>query len=439
MPIICVGISHRRTPVELLERLTFSEHDLQQTYEHGLPAVCGEAGCAEFAIVSTCNRTEIYASTSDRAGRTDGASDELLAAICAVRDVPVELLAGHAYHFVGTDAVRHLCRVASGLESMMLGESEVLGQVLAAHQASTEEGAAGPVLEAVFQAAIRSGRRARSETGIGRNPLSVGTEAVRLAREVAGDLAERRVLIVGTGKMGRLTAESVRAAGVGRLAIVSRTTKHAETLAEKVGARARPWHELVDAIREADVVLSSTSAPHAVLTAELVHAALGDGGRPVVFVDVAVPRDVEPAVGKVPGVRVYDIDALQARVARNLAERQREVPAVERIVEEEVDKFEEWRRGAALRPLFAAMRARGDAIRQRELDRLFRRMGDVPEELREDIARFSESLVSKLLHEPTQRLRAVTDPERCGAYAQVTRDLFGLDEERIAVTGVDAA
>jgi glutamyl-tRNA reductase len=317
--------------------------------------------------------------------------------------------------------------VAAGIDSMVLGEAEVLGQVTAAHELAEQEGAAGRVLQAAFQMAVRAGRRARTETGICRNPASVSSEAVRVVREWGTDLAAARVLVIGTGKMGRLAGEALRAHGARDLRVVSRTAAHAERLAGALEARPLAWHELEAAIREADVVISSTGAPHAVLTAELVRSARsGNGAHPLLLVDIAVPRDVEPAVRHLPGVRVCDLDDLQTRLNGNLAERRKEVPRVEAIVEEEVARFEDWRHGAELRPLIAEMRSRIDEIRRRELERALKRMGPAADPLREQLEAFSQSLVSKLLHQPTRRLREETDPDRCAAYARVTRDLFGL-------------
>jgi glutamyl-tRNA reductase len=217
---------------------------------------------------------------------------------------------------------------------------------------------------------------------------------------------------------------------VRRLTVVSRTTQHAEALATSWGAAALPWHELAAAIRAADAVICSTGAPHAVVSEELVWSVVGANGdgRRRVFVDIAVPRDVEAAVARLPGIELYDMDALQGRIDGNLEFRRREVPAVTRIIEEEVARFEEWRNGAALRPLFVQMRARSEAIRRREVDRALRHLGDVSPGVRAQIEALSESLVNKLLHEPTRRLRAARDPERALTLTRVTRELFGLDE-----------
>jgi glutamyl-tRNA reductase len=253
---------------------------------------------------------------------------------------------------------------------------------------------------------------------------------VRLVADVAGPLEHLALLIVGTGKMGRVVGEAFHGRGGRRVAVISRTRQHAEELAQRWDAVALPWHELAAAVRAADVILSSTGAPHAVLTRELVEQAMGPrgDGRRRVIVDIAVPRDVEPAVGSLPGVSLYDIDDLQVRVAENLEHRGREVPAVEGIVDEELARFENWLQSWALRPVLSGMHARGEAIRQRELTRVLRRLGPVPPQVREQVELFSRALVRQLLDAPTRRLREASDPTQAQTYGTLARELFGLDD-----------
>jgi glutamyl-tRNA reductase len=427
MPIVCVGINHHTAPVALRERLALSDAEQREALIGGpLRELGRRVGLTEFALLCTCNRTELYAAAGDVTRRFQQVPVELSTTLAGLRALEPGALVGHAYAHASTRAVRHLCRVASGIDSMVLGESEVLGQVTAAHELAEQEGAAGPVLQAAFQVAVRAGRRARAETGICRNPASVSSEAVRVVREWGADLAAARVLVVGTGKMGRLAGQAAVAHGARDLRVVSRTAAHAERLATVLNARALAWHELAAAIREADVVFSTTGAPHAVLTAELVGSARqGNGAHPLLLVDIAVPRDVEPAVRRLPGVRVCDLDDLQGRLNGNLDERRREIPQVEEIVAQEVARFEEWRHDAELRPLISQMRSQIEAIRRREVERALKRLGGSAQ-LREQLEAFSQSLVTKLLHEPTRRLRQETDPERSDTFARVTRDLFGL-------------
>jgi glutamyl-tRNA reductase len=350
-------------------------------------------------------------------------------ALARTRGVAADQVEPYRYQHASTAAVRHLCRVATGLDSMVLGESEILGQVSTALEIGRQEGTVGRVLGAAFHAALRAGRRARTETGICRCPMSVSSETVRVLREGGWEPARSRILIVGTGRMGRLAGEVMRAHGAGTIAVVGRTTAHAESLARYLGARPVAWHGLADAIAQADVVFCSTSAPHAVVTRELVESARrgGEVGHDMLFIDIAVPRDVEMTVRDVPGVCVFDLDDLQRRLESNRSGRQREVPAVEAIIDDELHSFEEWRHGAELRPLLAAWHQQSEAIRRRELERALRRLPGVSPDVQRQLEAFSRSLVTKLLHEPTRRLREETDPGRCGMYVRVTRDLFGLD------------
>jgi len=433
MQLVLIGISHHSAPVALRERLAFGPADLRRLLtDPPTRRLADAAGVAEFALLSTCNRTELYAAARDAGHRVPAEPRALLAFLAGIGggELDAETLRAHAYTRIGTDAVRHLCRVAAGLDSMVLGESEIQGQVSHARDLAEQEGTLGPLLREALRTAVRVGRRARTETGICRWPASVSSEAVRLLADVGGPLDRQAVLIVGTGKMSRLTGEVLRSHGVRRLTVVSRTTRHAEALASSWGATALPWHELAAAIRAADAVICSTGAPHAVVSEELVRSAIGaDGdGRRRVFVDIAVPRDVEAAVARLPGIELYDMDGLQGRLDGNLELRRREVPAVTRIIEEEVTRFEEWRNAAALRPLLGQMRAWSEAIRRREVDRALRRLGDVAPEVHAQIEALSESLVNKLLHEPTRRLRAASDSEQALTLTRVTRELFGLDE-----------
>jgi glutamyl-tRNA reductase len=427
MPVVCVGVSHHSTSVALREPLAFSPAEHREFLTSAVREI-EAAGLAEVALLTTCNRTELYAASSDVSRRFSAVPDrlpQLLAARWAGSDVSLE---PYLSTWVNTDAVRHLCRVAAGLDSMVIGEHEVLGQVAAAHELAMSERTTGPVLDATFQTAVRAGRRARSETGIARQPSSVSSEAVRQLRALWGELAAAKVLIVGTGQAGRLAGEALRKHGVRQLSVVGRTAAQADVLAGAWGAVALPWHALEAAIREADIIVSCTGAPHAVLTRELVESALQgrDRARPLMIADIAVPRDVEPVVRSLPGVTVLDLDDVQRQVLDNLAVRHEEIPTVEAIVEEEVSRFEEWRRGAELRPVLSALWARGEAIRRRELEKALRSLGPIPPEVRDQLEVLTRSLVSKLLDAPARRLREETDLERREAYARASMDLFGL-------------
>lgn len=411
MPLACTGVNHTTASVVLRERLALgsvAQRRVLDALRHAPGAPFGE-----LAILSTCNRTEVYATPV-------AASEALLELLAKIAGVPPQALQPHTYSERGVAAVRRLCRVATGLDSMVLGESEIQGQVAAAFRTAAEAGTTGPVLTAAFRAAAHAGRRARSETGIGHLPTSVSSAAIRLLQDVAGPLDRLSVLLVGTGKMGRLAGIALRRS-TARLSVISRTAAHARELAQQCDAQALGWHELLPAIAAADAIICSTGAPHAVVSRDLVRGAIAEGGmRRRIFVDIAVPRDVEPAVSELAGCELYDLDRLQQRLAGNLEARRQEIPAVLRIIDEEVERFDAWRRRQAVHPLLIEMRAQGETIRQREVARALKRLGPASPEVAALLDEFSKSLVNKLLHEPTRRLPSVEDPE-------VARALFGLD------------
>jgi glutamyl-tRNA reductase len=409
------------------ERLAFGREEVLSALVKAHDADLASVGIAELSLVSTCNRTELYAAAPSPAFRFSDVPKLLTEFLLRSRGVGAHEVGSCLYSRVSTEAVRHLCRVAAGLDSMILGESEVLGQVATAHELATQADATGPILEAAFRSAVRAGRRARTETGICRNPMNAASEAVRLIRELAPTTSS--VLIVGTGDLARLLGEVLRSKGFADLGLIGRTTRNAESVAMAIGARARPWHELEEALREADVVLTSTAATHALISRELVQLVMNERepGRALRFVDLAVPRDVEPQVAELPGVELYDLDTLQRRLNGNLADRRQEVPLVETIIDEEVALFKTWRHGAELRPVLAAIHTRGEEIRRQETERALRRLAGADPEVRRQIEALSKALVAKLLHEPSSRLRTEMDPTRSQLYVGAVRDLFGLD------------
>lgn len=436
MQILLLGASHRDAPVALRERLAYSASELRAalTALHRTEPPYPLAG-SELVILSTCNRTELYLALPAVPARGHAACaeppwDALIDFLARTRDLAPETFVPYIYRRTGVDVVRHACHVAAGLDSMVLGEAEVLGQVGAARGAAQEHGTLGPTLTAVFLRAIRAGRRARAETGICRNAASVSSEVVALIAEKLGSLAGRRILIMGSGHMARRAGEALRERGATDLCVVSRNLAHSGHLASELGASAVAWSDLEATLRQSDIVLCATSAPHVVIEKALVERACAERapGLPLLLVDTAVPRDVEPEVRDLPGVRLFDIDDLGRRLQGNLSLRELEGPQVEKIIDEEVRTFEEWQRGTSLRPLLTALRQRAEAIRRSELERLLRRMPDLPHDARQQVEYLSHALVNKLLHEPTVRLRAESDPERLGAYARIAGHLFGVAE-----------
>jgi glutamyl-tRNA reductase len=434
MQILCLGLSHHTAPVEVRERLQYSPDALRATLARcGCGREAHPPSISELVILSTCNRLELYAAVSGAQGSAEERAESalfapLLSFIAETRSMPVAEFETHLYQHEGPEAVEHLCRVAAGLDSMILGEPQILGQVTEAYQEALGQGAVGPVLSALFRTAIRVGKRVRTETAISRNPSTVGSVAVKLAGAVVGDLASARVLILGAGEMAELAVEALRTRGAGHISVVSRTRDRATQLAQRWGAQALTFEQLAEALAAADIVIASTAAPHVLVTPDLARAAIARRPeRPLIFIDIAVPRNVDPDVSRLPNVHCYDIDDLQSRLNGALAEREREIPRVEAIVAEEASAFTEWLRGLDIAALIAELRVRADALRRAEVEKTLRRLPHLDETERQRIEALAESLVNKLLHAPTLRLKAEAGNGHAAEYAAAARYLFALD------------
>ena len=415
--LVCLGLSHRTAPVELRERLG--------------SLAPGTAGCPaveEHAALSTCYRVELYAYLADG---VDDARDELIRVLAETHAVDRDLLVDHLYVHAGEDVARHLSRVAAGLDSLVLGEAEILGQVGSTFERAKGEGTVGPVLELLFRTAITAGRRARSETAIGANPATASSMALSLADGALGGLGERRALVIGAGRIGLQTLKALARRGVSQVAIANRTRERAVELGSPFGAEAYGLDQLVDALGWADVVVSATASELPVVHEETVRAALASREeRPLVLVDLAVPADVERSAADVPGVSLFDVDDLRAGLDGALTARLHEVPSVEEIVEEEVAAFRRRRRELEVEPLVAELRSRAEAVRAQELARALADLGDVDPATAERIEHLSRSLVTKLLHEPTVRLRERAGSGDADEVAAAVRELFDLSVPR---------
>ncbi|HSF60362.1 MAG TPA: glutamyl-tRNA reductase [Gaiellaceae bacterium] len=415
--LVCLGLSHRTAPVELRERLGALGPGAERC-----PAV------VEHAALETCYRVELYATLSSG---VDDARDELIEALSALHDVERGLLTDHLYVHAGDDAARHLCRVAAGLDSLVLGESEILGQVGAAFEAGRAAQTVGSGLSLLFRAAITTGRRARSETAIGANPATASSMAVALAEGVLGDLRDKRALVVGAGTIGLQTLKALEGRGVARIGVVNRTRLRAVEVAERFGATAHDLDELDDVLAWADMVVTATASETPVVRTEAVRRATSRrDGRPLVVVDLAVPADVERSAGDVSGIRLFDVDDLRAGLDEAMSSRLREVPQVEAIVEEEVERFRRRYLELEIEPLVAALRQQAEEIREREVGRALRDLGDVDPATAERIEHLSRTLVKRLLHEPTVRLREQAGTGDSDEIADAVRELFGLAAPR---------
>jgi glutamyl-tRNA reductase len=410
-----VGVSHHQAPIELRERVAVDA-------ERAASLAACLALDGEAVVLSTCNRTELYL-----AAEGDAALEERgLAALAELAGDAAGELAPVLYRLRDESAALHLFRVAAGLDSLVPGEGEILGQVRVAFEA----GATGPLLDHLFRQALHAGRRARAETAIGESPASVPAAAAALAQQVFGELRSRRVLLLGAGRMSELTARNLASRGAVVAAVANRSAEHGRALAERLGARAVGLEQVATELGAADVVVSSTSAPGFVLgPAEAAGELRARRGRPLLFVDLAVPRDVDPVLGEIDGCFVYDIDDLEAVVDVSLAGRRDEAARAERVVADEAARFHEWQASLAIVPAIASLRARAEEIRAGELAKAESRLERLPESERKLVEAVTAQIVNKLLHLPTVRLKEAAVAADGVVYADVVRHLFGLDEE----------
>jgi glutamyl-tRNA reductase len=418
MRLALAGVSHHRAPLELRERVAV---DLATAGALAHDLSSAEA-VHETVVLSTCNRTELYLASEDEQQLAELADSALL----ALAGPAAASLAPVAYRLADESAALHLFRVAAGLDSMVPGEGEILGQVRDAFEA----GAPGPLLDRVFRMALHAGRRARVETAIGESPASIPAAAAALAQQVFERLDGRRVVLVGAGRMSELTARNLRSRGATVTVVLNRTLERAEALATELDARASTLDDIGAALADADVVVSSTSAPGLVVTADDLAATVrARRGRPLLLVDLAVPRDVDPALAAIDGCFVYDLDDLEAIVSASLAGRRSEAVEAERIVTEEAERFRAWQASLAVVPAIASLRARAEEIRAAELARIEARLGRLPAGDRDVVDTVTAQIVNKLLHLPTVRMKEAAVTPDGVLYADVVRHLFGLGEE----------
>ncbi|GAB4523684.1 MAG: glutamyl-tRNA reductase [Anaerolineales bacterium] len=422
MHIHCVGLNHATAGLNLREKLAFSADEVQAALAR-LGCGAGFDGIQEMAILSTCNRVELYAVVNHDDPET------LLAFLAETRGVTMNDLRAHTYHWLDTEAVRHLFRVAAGLDSLVIGEPQILGQVTRALELARGQNAAGPLLNRLFQAAIHAGKHARTDTTISRNPASVATLAATLAERTVHDVRAAQIVVLGAGEMAELAVEALRKRGAARLLVVNRTLQRARLLAERWGAEIATFERLEEALQRADILISSTGAPHTLIQAEAVAEIMPRrSDRPLVMIDIAVPRDIDPTAAGVPGVRLYDMDSLDRQLQDALEERQREVPQVEAILEEELAAFDGYLRSLEMLPLINELGAWAESIRQAELEKTLRKMPELSAAERKRLEKMTQALVKKLFAPAIQRLRAEAGCVHAPDYATVTRTLFDLEE-----------
>ena len=419
MSVVVIGLNHRSVPLDLLERMTIDDSRLAKA----LHDVASREHVSEAVVLSTCNRTEIYVV----AEKFHGAYADLRNFLSEMAYLPPEEFADHLYVQYDDDAVAHLFAVTSGLESAVVGEAEILGQVRRAWERAQEEGTTGSSLNLLFRHALEVGKRARTETGNSRHIASVSTAAVAMAAERLGPLPGRRILVLGAGEMGEGMVRSLVAAGVDDVRIANRTWERALELADVLGGRAVRLADINESLAEVDLLLTSTGASSIMLEhgdlARVMHAR---DGRPLLIVDVAVPRDVDPSAADLPGVTLLDMDDLRAFADAGIAERQGEVAAVEAMVVEEVERFVAVSSAREVAPLVAALHDRGEMVRQGEIDRQRARLGDLDDRQLEAVEALTRGIVAKLLHDPTVGLKDAAGSPRGERLAEALRDLFDL-------------
>jgi glutamyl-tRNA reductase len=419
--LLALGLSHKTAPVALRERVALQEGqavDFVRALVNGDPI-------AEAVAISTCNRTELFVVAGDAvAGETAA-----LGALARIGDIrPTELAGSGVYSLRNCDAARHLYRVTSGLESMIVGENEVQGQVRRAYESALGAGTTGPLTNRLFAAALATGKRVRTETALATGPPSLSSVAVELARQVLGDLEDRSVLVLGAGETAELTARPLADRGARPVFVASRRHQRALALAERHGGRAVGFDRLPAELEAADIVVAATASPHAIVGPEELGVVMeARAGRPLLAIDIAVPRDMDPDCSALPGVTLYDIDDLQAVIARNRSVRKAEARRAEAIIEEEIQRFAKWLGTLDAVPTIAALRRRADEVVEHVLGENAGRWETLSPRDRERVEAVARSVASRLLHEPTLRLKR-NEGDRAHARLQVLRELFALDE-----------
>lgn len=420
MSLVAIGLNHRTAPLALLERMTIGDADVPKA----LHALRARPHVTEVVVLSTCNRTEVYAYVE----KFHGAYQDIRDTLSELCHVLPEDFSHHLYAHYDIDAVRHLFGVASGLDSAVLGEHEVLGQVRRAWELAQRDGVAGPAIGPLFRHALEVGKRVRTETSIGRHTTSVSQAAVQMAADRLGGLEGRSVLVLGAGEMGERMVVALAEAGVGTVSIANRTWQHAVELAERVNGRPVRMLELPDALVEADLLLTSTGATSMIVESSDVAAVMrARAGRPLLIVDIAVPRDVDPAAATLDGVTLLDMDDLKAYADAGLREREREISAVRSIIDDELDRYVAFSTAREVAPLISSLHQHAERVRTAELQRFEAKLAGLDARSRQAVEALTKGIVAKLLHEPTVRLKDAAGSARGERLADTLRELFDLE------------
>jgi glutamyl-tRNA reductase len=422
MQILLVGLNHSTAPIEIRERVAFTPEQSREA----LGLLSQRGYLREDVILSTCNRSEIYGITEDE----PGAADQIKGFVSEFHGLSPDVLNGCFYSQTHQEAVRHLFRVASSLDSQVVGEPHILGQVRNAYILALENKNTGTILNRLFQKAVEVGKRVRAETEIGSRPVSLSSVAVETAAKIFGDLEGRAVLVLGAGEMSELTVESLALHGVKNFVVVNRSLERALELAGKFDGTAFPWEKLDETLLLPDIVISSTSSPDFVITKpHLERLMSARKHRPIFFIDIALPRDIDPKVQEIYNVYLYNLDDLKSIAESNRAEREKDIPKAEKIVDEEVELFMRWHAGLGAVPTVTSLRKKVEQIRTAELEAHLRKLGPMGDRERNIIDAMTQSIVNKILHEPTIRLKRASQDRERRDHAHALRYLFDLDKE----------
>lgn len=425
MHIINIGLNHAITPLALREKVAFNEEQVRAALAR-LTCGHGNPEDQEMVILSTCNRVELYAAHTKR----DASFLEKF--LAETHGLDVDELRPSLTHHYDRDAVDHLFKVASGLDSLVLGEPQILGQVTRALELARGIGTARALMTKLFNAAIHTGKRSRTETRISQNPTSVSSLAAALCEREVSDLSEANVAILGAGEMAELSVEALRIRGVHTITVINRSIERAQTLADRWNAKAATFESMFTALTNADILISSTGAPHLMLSADMVAGAMRTRpDRPLVLVDIAVPRDIDPEAAAIPGVSLFDMDGLNGKLEESLEERANQVPQVQAIVAEEADAFMTYFRSLSVQPLIGDMRKQAEDIRAGIFDKAMRKCGDINEKDRKNIEMMTLSIVKQLLAEPTRVLKEEANSSSATRVIEITRMLFNIPPTQV--------
>jgi glutamyl-tRNA reductase len=415
MQLALVGLSHKTAPVEIRERLAFNSDALRSA----LTSLVGRQDVTEAIILSTCNRVEVVAESPD---------DRLIREfLCEFHQIPHDAVSKHLYSLRNADVIRHVFRVASSLDSMIIGEPQILGQVKEAYRIATDTGTVGMHLSALMNRAFAVAKKVRNETGISQSAVSVSYAAVELARKIFGDLTGKTVMIIGASKMGELAAKHLKRNGVSSVLVTNRTFERAVELAQVFEGAAVPFEHFTDHMEHADIVISSTGAPHFIITKALAEQVIHRRkNKPVFFIDIAVPRDIDPTVNEIDNAFLYDIDDLQQVIDANLKERMKEASRAEEIVDSEVLAFCQKMQSREVVPTIIQLKETLDKLRRDEIERNRRLLKDLTPEQQAAVDQLTQSLVNKILHHPIEQLKQMARDEEGPEFADILRKIFNI-------------